>query len=134
MIDHVSVGVIDLHKAAEFYRAVFAPLGVSQVIEKPGSIGFGKKYPEFWINERSSLAVPGSDNGTHVCLRAASKEVVIEFYNIAMANGASSSGEPGYREEYRAPDYRDATHPGYYAAFIRDPYENHVEVVTFVTQ
>jgi catechol 2,3-dioxygenase-like lactoylglutathione lyase family enzyme len=134
MIDHVSVGVIDLHTAAAFYCAVFAPLGVRQLIEKPGTIGFGKKYPEFWVNERAGLALPDGDNGTHICLRAASVGAVDEFYQIAMRYGASSSGEPGYRDEYHAPDYRDDSHPGYYAAFIRDPDQNHVEVVTFVAR
>ena len=132
MIDHVSVGVSDLCKAVEFYTAIFAPLGISRIIDKPGSIGFGKKYPEFWVNQRDDIEVPGRDNGTHICLRAASVEAIDDFYRVAMALGASSSGAPGYRDEYRAPAYRDENYKGYYAAFIRDECQNHIEVVTFV--
>lgn len=132
MIDHVSVGVSDLQTAAAFYVQVFEPLGVGLVIEKPGSIGFGKTYPEFWINDRHARSPVEGDNGTHICLRARSAAVVDEFYHRAMACGAVSSGAPDFRGEYRAPAYRDSTHPGYYAAFIRDLDNNHIEVVTFV--
>ena len=51
MIDHISVAVRDLVIAERFYIAVLAPLGLSKVREFPdAAIGFGKKYPEFWIN------------------------------------------------------------------------------------
>ncbi len=123
MIDHVSVGVRDLAKATAFYEEVLGMLGSQKLMERAGTVGFGKSYPEFWLNHRPELHTPKEDNGCHICLRAGSVEVVDEFYAVAMKLGATSSGPPGVRPEY---------HKSYYACFIRDADNNHFEVVTFV--
>ena len=52
MIDHVSVAVRDLEAATRFYEAVLATLGFAKLEARPATVGFGKKYPEFWINLR----------------------------------------------------------------------------------
>ena len=124
MIDHVSLTVRDLEKAAPFYTAVLAPLGLSKLREWPAAaIGFGKKYPEFWINRRAAMAPIAGDSGVHVCLRAPDPAAVDAFHAAALAGGGSSDGAPGLRPEY---------HPGYYAAFVRDPDGNRLEAVTFL--
>ena len=56
MIDHVSVGVSDLERSARFYEATLAPLGLSRLVTRPATVGFGKTYPEFWINLRAGMA------------------------------------------------------------------------------
>ena len=132
MIDHVSVGVADLDMSSHFYESILNVLGITKIIEKPGTRGFGKKYPELWINHRPDKTPIAQDNGTHICFRARSIEAVDQFYKVAMDLGAESSGKPGYRTEYYAPDYRDQKFKGYYAAFIKDKDHNHIEVVTFV--
>ena len=71
MIDHVSVGVRDLDRAARFYELTLAPLGLSRLVTRPATVGFGKSYPEFWINLRAMAPVP-HDSGVHICLRAKS--------------------------------------------------------------
>jgi catechol 2,3-dioxygenase-like lactoylglutathione lyase family enzyme len=121
MIDHISIGVRDLEKARRFYAAVLATLGFTQLREWPTAVGYGKKYPEFWINHRPDLVV--SDTGVHVCLRAPSTDAVDAFHAAALRAGASSDGAPGPRHEYVA---------GYYAAFIRDADGNRIEAITFV--
>jgi catechol 2,3-dioxygenase-like lactoylglutathione lyase family enzyme len=121
VIDHVSIGVRDLERAQRFYAAVLATLGYTQLREWPTSVGYGKKYPEFWINLRPDLV--DEDNGVHVCLRAASTQMVDAFHAVALERGATSDGAPGLRPEYFA---------GYYAAFIRDPDGNRIEAITFV--
>jgi catechol 2,3-dioxygenase-like lactoylglutathione lyase family enzyme len=122
MIDHVSVPVVDLKRAAIFYEAVLATLGYAKLDDRPATVGFGKKYSEFWINLRSR--VPRDDNpGTHVALRAKSKEAVDAFHAAALAHGGISDGVPGLRGD---------TAEGYYAAFIRDPDGNKIEAVTFL--
>ena len=121
MIDHVSLAVGDLSTAARFYEAVLAPLGLSRLVERDTTIGFGKRYPEFWINLRTDAAPPS--DGVHVCLRAPTPDAVRAFHAAAMAGSGSDDGAPGFR-----PEYRD----GYYAAFIRDPDGNRVEAVCFV--
>lgn len=123
MIDHVSIAVRDLKVSARFYEPLLATLGLTRLREWPTSIGYGKKYPEFWINERKDLEPVGAENGAHVCLRAREPAAVDAFHAAALAAGGTSDGAPGFRAEY---------HESYYAAFIRDPDGNRIEAVTFV--
>ena len=55
MIDHVSVPVRDLAAAAAFYERVLEPLGYTRLLTRPQTIGFGKTYPELWLNLRADL-------------------------------------------------------------------------------
>jgi catechol 2,3-dioxygenase-like lactoylglutathione lyase family enzyme len=122
MIDHISVGVSDLERAARFYEATLTPLGLSRLVTRPTTIGFGKAYPEFWINLRAGMAQVAPDNGVHVCLRAKSTGEVDAFHAAALKAGGRSDGAPGLRPHDRV---------RYYAAFIVDPDGNRIEVVTF---
>jgi catechol 2,3-dioxygenase-like lactoylglutathione lyase family enzyme len=123
MIDHVSIAVRDLAAATRFYEAVLPALGFSKMELRPLTVGFGKTYPEFWINRREGMASLDPANGTHVCFRARSQSMVDAFHAAALAAGAADDGAPGLR-----PQHGD----GYYAAFIRDPDGNRIEAVTFI--
>ncbi len=124
MIDHVSIAVRDLAAAARFYEPLLATLGMTKLREWPDTaVGYGKKYPEFWINARTGMTPIDTDSGVHICLRARSTEAVDAFHAAALAGGGASDGAPGFRTEY---------HENYYAAFIRDPDGNRIEAVTFV--
>jgi catechol 2,3-dioxygenase-like lactoylglutathione lyase family enzyme len=122
MIDHVSVGVSDLERAARFYEAALMALGLSRLVTRPATIGFGKAYPEFWINLRAGMAKVAPDNGVHVCLRAKSTGEVDAFHAAALKAGGRSDGAPGLRPHDRV---------RYYAAFVLDPDGNRIEAVTF---
>ena len=123
MIDHVSVAVRDLAATTAFYDAVLGTLGYQRLDTRPHTVGWGKKYSEFWINLRPNMSAVPPDSGVHICLRATSKEAVDAFHAAALANGGSSDGAPGPRKN---------DDPRYYAAFIRDPDGNRVEAVTFL--
>jgi catechol 2,3-dioxygenase-like lactoylglutathione lyase family enzyme len=124
MIDHISVAVRDLAKSARFYAAILAPLGFAKLREWPDTaIGFGKRYPEFWINIRANMDRVADDSGVHICLRAPDAAAVDAFHAAALEAGGASDGEPGLRLPY---------HRDYYAAFIRDPDGNRIEAVTFL--
>jgi catechol 2,3-dioxygenase-like lactoylglutathione lyase family enzyme len=124
MIDHISIAVRDIEAAETFYTALLAPLGLNKLREWPDTaIGYGKKYPEFWINRRSEMTPVARDSGAHICLRADSTEAVNAFHAVALSRGGMSDGAPGPRLEYNE---------RYYAAFIRDPDGNRIEAVTFV--
>ena len=122
MIDHVSVGVSSLERAARFYELALAPLGLSRLVKRPATIGFGKNYPEFWINFRADMAPVPPGNGAHICLRAKSADEVDAFHVAALSAGGRSDGAPGLRPHDRV---------RYYAAFIIDPDGNRIEAVTF---
>ncbi|MCP1757118.1 VOC family protein [Bradyrhizobium elkanii] len=125
MIDHVSVGVRDLERAARFYEATLAALGLSRLVTRPATIGFGKAYPEFWINLRATMAPVAHESGTHICLRAKTTAEVDAFHTAALASGGLSDGPPGLRPHDRV---------RYYAAFVLDPDGNRIEAVTFPSE
>jgi catechol 2,3-dioxygenase-like lactoylglutathione lyase family enzyme len=125
MIDHISVGVSDLDRAARFYEATLATLGLTRVVTRPATVGFGKSYPEFWINLRASMKPVEPESGTHICLRAKSIGDVDAFHAAALAAGGRSDGTPGLRPHDRVK---------YYAAFVLDPDGNRIEAVTFPSE
>jgi catechol 2,3-dioxygenase-like lactoylglutathione lyase family enzyme len=122
MIDHISIPVRDLATGAAFYGPVLAPLGYAKLVERPATVGFGKRYPEFWLNLRADLGPPAADPGTHICLRAPSEAAVRAFHTQALAHGGANDGEPGPRQ---------GAMTSYYGAFIRDPDGNKIEAVCF---
>lgn len=122
MIDHISIAVSDLTASAKFYEQVLAPLGLTRLVEREKTIGFGKKYPEFWLNARPEMPAVPEDTGTHICLRAASKEAVTAFHEAALSLGGDDDGAPGDRQ---------AAMTTYFGAFIKDPDGNKIEAVTF---
>jgi catechol 2,3-dioxygenase-like lactoylglutathione lyase family enzyme len=123
MIDHASIGVRDLAAAAAFYEAVLATIGLVKLVARADTVGFGKRYPEFWLNARPAMQ-PADPAGGHLCLRARTPDQVDAFHRVALELGASDDGAPGLR-----PAYSDA----YYAAFIRDADGHRIEVVTFLS-
>jgi catechol 2,3-dioxygenase-like lactoylglutathione lyase family enzyme len=122
MIDHISVGVSDLERSARFYEAALAPLGLSRLVTRRANIGFGKNYPEFWINLRSGMTPVAPESGVHICLRAKATAEVDAFHAAALEAGGRSDGAPGLRPHDRV---------RYYAAFVVDPDGNRIEAVTF---
>jgi catechol 2,3-dioxygenase-like lactoylglutathione lyase family enzyme len=122
MIDHASVAVGDLERAARFYEATLAALGLARLVTRPATVGFGKSYPEFWINLRSRMAPIEPGSGVHICLRAKSIGEVDAFHTAALKAGGRSDGAPGLRPHDRV---------RYYAAFVIDPDGNRIEAVTF---
>ncbi len=122
MIDHVSITISDLPRATAFYEKLLAPLGHAKLANRETTTGFGKAYPEFWLNLREGVSV---SSGAHVALRAPDIAAVEAFHKAALENGGMCDGPPGYRKNY---------HPSYYAAFIRDADGNRIEAVTFVKE
>jgi catechol 2,3-dioxygenase-like lactoylglutathione lyase family enzyme len=116
------VGVSDLERSARFYEATLTPLGLSRLVTRPKTVGFGKSYPEFWINFRPEMARVEPDSGVHICLRAKSSGEVDAFHAAALKAGGRCDGAPGLRPHDRV---------RYYAAFVIDPDGNRIEAVTF---
>ncbi len=125
MIDHVSIEVSDLAQSTQFYERVLKPLNMHIVTQRSDTVGYGKKYSEFWINLRQNMSKITAGSGLHICLRAPNTAAVDDFYQAALENGGADDGKPGMRAHY--------TH-NYYAAFISDPDGNRIEAVTFVEE
>jgi len=123
MIDHVSIPVRDLPAAGRFYDAVLAPLGLTRLVTRDQTIGYGKRYPEFWLNSRPDVR-PVENPGGHICLRASDEAAVRAFHALALAHGATDEGSPGDRQ---------AAMTTYFGAFFIDTDGNKLEAVTFPT-
>jgi catechol 2,3-dioxygenase-like lactoylglutathione lyase family enzyme len=117
VIDHVSLQVADLERSARFYDALFFALGMRRLFASDRVIAYGIDHPSFRI-VRNGAAGPG--NG-HVALTARGRAAVEGAYEAGLANGGSDDGSPGPRPQYG---------PRYYAAYLRDPDDLRVEVVS----
>jgi len=124
MLDHVSITVSDLPRAARFYDAVMAALGVPCVWREEAAIGYGLRSSaeddgHSYLTIRATGAAIGADR-RHWCFRAPSRAAVDAFHAAGVAHGGANDGAPGLRSQY---------HAHYYAAFLRDPDGNRVEAV-----
>jgi catechol 2,3-dioxygenase-like lactoylglutathione lyase family enzyme len=119
MLHHVSVGVRDVGRAAQFYDAALGALGYKRVVEYlPYALGYGTIGPVFWVGLPHDQQAPTVGNGTHIGFSAPTKAAVHKFYDAALANGGSDNGPPGPREMYG---------PEYYGAFVIDLDGNRLE-------
>jgi catechol 2,3-dioxygenase-like lactoylglutathione lyase family enzyme len=123
MLHHVSIGVADVERAAQFYDAVLKKLGFKRVMEvMPYGIAYGLDMPQFWVQLPHDASAPSSGNGTHIAFNANSKTAVNAFHAAAVLAGGRDEGAPGPRPEYT---------PEYYGAFVRDLDGNKIEAVFF---
>ncbi|MGG5810332.1 VOC family protein [Falsiroseomonas sp. CW058] len=121
MLDHVSIAVADVPRAARFYDAVMAALGVPCVWREEGAVGYGRRSTagddgHGYLTIRLGAA-PASP-ACHWCFRAPDRAAVDAFHAAGLAAGGRDDGPPGLRGHY---------HPDYYAAFLRDPDGNRIE-------
>lgn len=114
MIAYVTIGISDIHRAVAFYQPLADELGAIRFMgsEEENMIawmgannapGIGIMHPE-----NGKPATVG--NGMMVALQASGPEQVKALYDLALANGGSSEGEPGPRGG-----------GGFYAGYFRDP-------------
>ncbi|MEM7777462.1 MAG: VOC family protein [Pseudomonadota bacterium] len=115
MIDHMNLPVRNLDTSRQFYDAVLAKLGYAVVGQDGPAIGYGRDFWNFGI-ELHEHEFPS----LHVAFSAGSREDVDAFFEVALANGATSNGKPGNRPMYGKQ---------YYAAFVRDPDGHNIEAV-----
>lgn len=117
LIDHVQLVVDDLGAARRFYGAVFEVLGIP-ISDHPSEEFFFAD--EFCVSSKTSEAATGELTGrVHLAFAAKDRATVDHCHRAALAAGGAELGRPGERPY----------HPGYYAAFVRDPAGNNIEVV-----
>lgn len=123
MLDHITFQVKNLKKSKEFYEKVLAVLGYKQNLtnEKQTFYGFGLGDDPIIEIVQSTKSRP-SHKKIHIAFKAKSKDQVKEFHKVAIKNGAKDNGKPGMRKDYT---------PTYYAAFVKDPDGNNLEVCIY---
>ena len=127
MFDHIGIVFRDLTTAGTFYRAVLAPIGLSQVQQVLEADGTGRLIfstgapespffvvaagrPTFWNDSSGPALAPA-----HLAFSAPSRAAVDAFHTAGLAAGARNNGDPGVRRGR------------YYCAFLIDPDGNNVE-------
>jgi catechol 2,3-dioxygenase-like lactoylglutathione lyase family enzyme len=119
MLHHVSVGVSDVSRAAQFYDAALGALGFKRVMEfMPYAIAYGTVAPAFWIQLPHNQQAASVGNGVHIGFSAKTKNAVHKFHEAALGAGGKDDGGPGPREMYG---------PDYYGAFVIDLDGNKLE-------
>jgi len=111
MIGYVTVGTNDLPRAAKFYDAIAAEMGVARMMEFGNFIAWGAPGVAAGIAATApSDGQPATvGNGVMVALEAKDKDQVHRLYDIALANGGTCEGPPGSRGDT------------FYAGYFRDP-------------
>jgi catechol 2,3-dioxygenase-like lactoylglutathione lyase family enzyme len=126
MFSHATVGCTDLKRAAAFYDAILAPIGL---VRRPVTPDGGppaacwivpdQPLPRFYIYLPFDVNVASAGNGSMVAFAAPSPTAVDTAHKMGLASGGTDDGAPGPRARYGA---------GYYAAYLRDPDGNKVQV------
>jgi catechol 2,3-dioxygenase-like lactoylglutathione lyase family enzyme len=111
LFDHVHLRVSDVQASKRFYRAVFAALGLPDVVVE------GKGF--FYADELFVDRADGPVSRVHLAFQAQDREIVKAFHQAALNAGGRDNGAPGER----------SYHPGYYAAYVLDPDGNNIEAV-----
>jgi|NGEPerStandDraft_6_1074524.scaffolds.fasta_scaffold34812_4 catechol 2,3-dioxygenase-like lactoylglutathione lyase family enzyme len=118
VLDHLSVQCADVSASSAFYDKVLVPLGGLRVMDFGNVIGYGVgAKPDFWLGPRTT---GDGFREAHIAFAAPDRTGVEEFFRLAVEAGAEVLHPPREWPEY---------HPGYYAAFVRDPDGNNVEAV-----
>jgi catechol 2,3-dioxygenase-like lactoylglutathione lyase family enzyme len=114
MIDHIVLTISDIERSLAFYNAALKPLNIRFFVPYQGKDGhpdlwgFGDgKRASFWLKQ--GKPDPAS---IHWGFETESDAQVDEFYQAAIAAGATDNISPRARLEY---------YPGYYAADVLDP-------------
>ena len=114
MLDHISIPVANLERAATFYDAVLATLGLERRKELSGAVGYGpssRRAPVFWLLSRRDTDAAQSGTGLHISFEAADRASVNAFFETALRCGGRDAGKPGLRPHYTSP---------FYGAFVLD--------------
>jgi catechol 2,3-dioxygenase-like lactoylglutathione lyase family enzyme len=123
MLDHLSIQCAKLSAAAAFYDAVLPPLGGGRIMDFGDTLGYGvASTPTFWLGAQST---GDGFRESHIAFAAPDRAAVRAFFDAAVAAGAEVLYPPREWPEY---------HPGYFAAFVRDPEGNNVEAVCHIPE
>ena len=127
MFHHVTIGCTDLARAAAFYDAFLAPLGLRQ---RPTAPDGGPQMicyahpdqtrPKIFVSLPFDGKAATAGNGSMLAFGAPTRAAVDAAYAAALVQGGTAEAAPGLRHHY-APDY--------YGAYLRDPDGNKMHVV-----
>jgi hypothetical protein len=116
VVDHVLFIVDDLDASRRLYTAALAPVGFQELRVQHDGVSYG-------VDDLDDFVIARGDPVTmhaHVAFDAPGRDAVDAFFEAALANGATTRGEPGVWTQYSE---------RYYGAFVNDLHGNNVEAV-----
>jgi catechol 2,3-dioxygenase-like lactoylglutathione lyase family enzyme len=119
---YLTLGTNDLARAARFYDAALAPLGLVRRATEDSEVGYGlpdDRRTRLWITRPFDGNPATAGNGTMPALVAPSRDAVTAFHKAALAAGGKDEGAPGLRPYG----------PAFFAAYVRDPDGNKLSAV-----
>jgi catechol 2,3-dioxygenase-like lactoylglutathione lyase family enzyme len=126
MIGYSMVGTNDLKRSLAFYDPVMEAMGLDRCWRDELSASWGKKddetYPRFFTGYPFDGKPATVGNGVMTAFLVKSAAMIDRLYEIAMENGGSDEGKPGFRPQYSE---------GFYAAYVRDPDGNKLAFVCY---
>ena len=124
MFSHVTIGANDMARAARFYDAFLAPLGIARFWTSDDGRVIGWKREgeaaKLFVGSAFDGRPASAGNGTMVALTAPSPDAVRRAHAAALQAGGMDEGAPGPRPQYT---------PDYYGAYVRDPEGNKLHAV-----
>lgn len=110
MIGYTTVGTNDLNRSAEFYDALFEPLGARRVFNMERLIAWGVSPagPFFCVARPYDGQNATVGNGVMIALKMSDKKQVEALHTRAITLGATNEGDPGVRQG------------GFYCGYVRD--------------
>jgi catechol 2,3-dioxygenase-like lactoylglutathione lyase family enzyme len=119
---YLTLGTNDLTRAARFYDATLAPLGMVRRATEADEVGYAHpddRRARLWITRPYDGKAASVGNGVMPAFTAESQAAVDAFHAAALAHGGTDEGAPGLRPYG----------PGFYAAYVRDPDGNKLSAV-----
>ena len=119
---YLTLGTNDLTRAARFYDAALAPLGLIRRATKATEVGYGlpaDRRTRLWVTLPFEGKAATVGNGSMPALVAPSQQAVRDFHAAALAHGGTDEGAPGLRPYG----------PAFFAAYVRDPDGNKLSAV-----
>ena len=110
MIGYVTLGTNDLPRAAAYYDALLAPLGIKRIMDFGNGYAWGSAMdkPALAIMQPFNKQAATAGNGTMVAIVVDSTDKVDAGYRRALELGGTDEGPAGPRGE------------GFYAGYFRD--------------
>jgi catechol 2,3-dioxygenase-like lactoylglutathione lyase family enzyme len=131
MFTYICLGTNNLQRAARFYDAALAPLGIHRCggasdTDAGDMLGWGtykddgERERALWLCQPFDGQPASVGNGSMVALAASTWAQVDAFYTQCLLHGGRDEGMPGLRAHYG---------PDFYAAYVRDPDGNKLAAV-----
>lgn len=122
---HNCVGADDIDRAARFYDAALAPLGIVRLGDfLDQGLAYGVRAAEFLVLRPLDGGMATAGNGVTIGFKASSRAAVDAFHRAGLAAGGADQGAPGPR----------GAAPNAYGAYLRDPDGNKICAYCFAAE